>query len=98
MIDGVGHACVFCHALVGKVDFAFGIYSYVLEQGVATDSVVDVRLALLVKIDYLGIAAAFVVEHAFVVPSVFVVTYELALGVGRECGLAGAAQAEEDGC
>ena len=93
----IGNAGVFRHALVGEVDFAVGVHSHVLQQGVAFDGVVDVRFAVLVQVDDLGIAAAFVVEYAFIVPAVFVVTDEETFRVGGKGGLAGSGQAEEDG-
>ena len=96
-VDGVAYAGVLCNALVGEVDFTFFVDGYVLEEGVATDGVVDVGLALFVEVDNLGVAAAFVVEHAVVVPAVFVVTDEQTFGVGGQGGLTCTAEAEEDG-
>ena len=46
--------------------------------------------------DALGVAAALDVEDALVRPHVLVVADEAAQRVGRERGLAGARQAEED--
>ena len=95
--DGVGNAGVLGHALVGEIDLAVFVQRDVLQQGVALDGVVDVRLGLLVQIDDLGIAAAFEVEHAVVIPAVLVVADQQTLGVGGQGGLAGAGQTEEDG-
>ena len=97
VVDGIAYAGVLGHALVGEVDFAFCVDGHVLEEGVAADGVVDVGLTVLVEVDDLGVATAFEVEDAVVVPAVFVVTDEETLGVGREGGLAGAGEAEEDG-
>ena len=98
VIDGVAHAGVLGDALVGEVNLAgLLVDGDILEQCVAADGVVDVRLGLGVEVDDLGIAAALEVEHALVVPAVLVVADELALGVGAECGLTGARQTEEDG-
>ena len=96
VVDGVRYAGVFGHALVCEVNHAFFLHGHVLEESVAADSVVDVRFAVLVEVDNLGIAATFEVEYAVVVPAVFVVTDEETLGVGRESGLAGTREAEED--
>ena len=52
-VDGVAYAGILGNALVGEVDFAFGVDGNVLKQSVATDSVVDVGLALLVEVDNL---------------------------------------------
>ena len=97
MLDGVAHAGILRHALVGEVYLAFSVHGDVFQQSIALDGVVDVGLAFLVKVDDLGIAAAFEVEHAVVVPSVLVVTDKQTLRVGREGGLARAGETEEDG-
>ena len=97
MVDGVRNAGVLGHALVGEVDFAVFVDGDVLEESVASDCVVDVGLRVFVEVDDLGIATAFVVEDAVVIPAVFVVADEETLGVGREGGLTGAREAEEDG-
>ena len=82
VVDRIAYAGILGNALVGEVDFAFGVYGNVLEEGVAADGTVDVRLAFLVEVDNLCISAAFVVEHAVVVPAVFVVADEQTLRVG----------------
>ena len=61
------------------------------------DGVVDIGLLLLGEVDALGIAAAFEVEDAVIGPAVLVVTDELAVGIGGQGGLAGAAEAKEHG-
>jgi hypothetical protein len=47
------------------------------------------------EVDDLGVAAALEVEHAAVGPAVLVVADEPRSGIGRERGLAGARQPEE---
>ena len=96
VVDGVRHARVLGCAAIGEVDLAVSIYRYVLEQCVATDSSVDVGLAFLIQVDNLSVATAFEVEYAVVVPSVFVVADEQALGVGRKGGFTRSRKAEED--
>ncbi len=97
MVDGIADAGVFGDGFVFEVDFAVVVDGDVLEECIATDGVVDVGFAVFVEVDDLGVAAAFEVEDAVVVPSVFVVADEETLGIGREGGLAGAAETEEDG-
>ena len=97
MLDRIRHTGVLGHALVGKVDLAVRVHGDVLEQRVSLDSVVDVRLALLVKTDDLCIAAALKVEDTVIVPAVLVVADQQSLGVGRKGGLAGTGKSEEDG-
>ena len=83
VIDRVRYARVLGHALVLEVDLAVRIYRHVLQQGIATDGVVDVWLALFIQVDHLGVASTLVIEDAFVVPSVLVVTDQQTLRVGR---------------
>ena len=97
VVDGVGHAGVLGHRLVGEVDFALVVYGNVLQESVATDGVIDVGFGFLVEVDNLGIAAALIVEDAVVVPAVFVVADKQTLGVGGKGGFAGSGQTEEDG-
>ena len=89
MIDRVRNAGVLGYALVVEVDFSVLIYSNVLEESVALDSVVDIRLAFLVELDNLSVAATFVVEYALIVPAVLVVTDKHTLRVGRKGSLTG---------
>ena len=76
MVDRVRYTGVLSHALVSEVNLAVGIYGHVLKERIPSDGIVDIRLALLVKVDDLGIAAAFVVEYAVVVPAMLVITDE----------------------
>ena len=89
MIDRVRNAGVLGYALVVEVDFSVLIYSNVLEESVALDSVVDIRLAFLVELDNLSVAATLVVEYALIVPAVLVVTDKHTLRVGRKGSLTG---------
>ena len=74
------------------------VKDHVLDHGAETRAGgVDFRLGLGRKVDGLGIAAAFEVEDALVRPAVFVIADQHARGIGRQRGLAGARQAEEDG-
>ena len=97
VVDGVRNAGVLGDRLVSEVDLALGIQRDVLQQSVALDGIVDVRLGVLVKVDDLSVAAALEVKDAVVVPAVLVVADQQALRVGGQSGLAGAGQTEEDG-
>ncbi len=97
VVDRVRHAGVFGHRLVGEVDRAVLAHRHVFEQRIAFDGVPDVGFALLVEVDDFGIAAAFEIEDAFVVPSVLVVADEQTFRIGRERRLTGTRQTEEDG-
>ena len=97
VVDGVRYTGVLRYALIREIDLAVLIQSYVLQQSVSLDSVVDIRLGLLVQVDNLGVAAALEVEHAVVVPAVLVIADQQTLGIGGQGGLAGAGQTEEDG-
>ena len=61
----------------------------------AVGGVPDLRLGLLAKLDALGVAAALEIEDAVRTPTVFIITNQCAVGIGRQRGLAGAGQAEE---
>ncbi len=97
-VDGIAYAGVLCNALVGEIDFAFCVNGNIFQKGVAADSIVDIGFAFFVEVDNLGIAATLEVEHAVIVPAVFVITDEQTFGIGRQCGLTGAAETEEDSC
>ena len=90
VVDRIRDTGVLSNALVGEVNLAVSVYSNVLEEGVTTDSVVDIGLRVLVEVDNLGLAAAFAVEYALVVPAVLVVTDKETLRIGRKSSLAGA--------
>ena len=97
MVDGIGNTSVLGHALISEIDLAFGVEGDVLQQSVALDGVVDVRLRIFVQVDDFGVAATLKVEDAVVVPAVLVIADQQALRVGGQTGLAGAVQTEEDG-
>ena len=73
MVYWITHTSVLGDTLVGKIDFTFGIHSHILQQCVSTYGIIDVRFALFVKIDDLGITSTFKIEYAFVIPAVFIV-------------------------
>ena len=97
MVNRIRYTGVLGHALIGEVDLAVLIQSYVLKQSVSLDCVVDIRLGVLVQVDNLCIAAALEVEHAVVVPAVLVIADQQTLGIGGKGGLTGSGKAEEDG-
>ena len=79
MVDRVRYTGVLSNALVSEVNLAVCVNSNVLKKSVPSDCVVDIRLALLVKVDYL--AAALIVEDSVVIPAVLVITDEETLRV-----------------
>ena len=95
MIDRIRNTGVFGNALICEIDFAVLVQSYVFKQSVTFDCVVNIGLGILVEVDDLCIAATLEVEHAVVVPAVFVVADEQAFGIGGKSGFAGAAKTEE---
>lgn len=98
VLDRVGAARVLGQGDVVVVDDSgLGVKDDVLEDGAVLDGVVDIRLLLGRQTDRLGVAAALDVEDTGVGPDVLVVTDEGAVGVGREGGLAGAGETEEEG-
>ena len=96
VIDRIRNTSVFSSALICEVDLTVGINCYVLQQSVTFDSIVDIGFAVFVQVDNLSIATAFVVEYAFVVPTMFVVTDQQTFRVGRQSSLTCTGQTEED--
>ena len=96
VVDRIRYTSVLSNALVSEVNLAVSSYCNVLQQSVALDSTIDIRLVLLRKVDNLSIAATLEVEDTFVVPTVLVVTDEQTLWIGRKSCLTCARQTEED--
>lgn len=98
VLDGVGDTGVLGEGGVIVVDNASGgVENDVLEDGTKLDGVENIGLLLGGETNALGVAAALNVEDATVAPAVLVVTDQGALGVGRESGLAGTGETEENG-
>ena len=73
-----------------------GIEHHVLQhRAEAVGGGEDFRLGLVREPDGLGVAAALEIEDAVRAPAVLVVAEQGAVGIGRQRGLAGAGQAEE---
>ena len=85
VLDRVGNTRILGDGLVSEVDLAVLVYGDVLKKGVPDDRVVDVGLGIFVQVDDLSVAAALVVEDAFVVPAVLVIADEQALGICGNC-------------
>ena len=96
VIDRIAYTSVFSNSLVSEVNLTVSVNGYVLKESVALDSTVDIGFAFLIEVDNLSVATTFVVEDAIVVPSVFVITDELTLRIGREGSLTSTREAEED--
>ena len=94
-LDRIRAARVLRDARVGVIDVAIFIEHDVLEHRAEAQRLKDVRLVFRREVDRLRVAAAFDVEDAVVAPAVFVVADEMALRIGRERGLARAAETEE---
>eukprot|EP00968_Pinguiococcus_pyrenoidosus_P005034 scaffold327_cov257-Pinguiococcus_pyrenoidosus.AAC.11 len=98
VVQRVRHAAVLGLAGVEVVRGVVGsLEGDILQQRIALDGPVDLRLVLLGEVDGLGVAAALEVEDAVLVPAVLVVADEVAVRVGAERGLSGATEAEEEG-
>mmetsp|Transcript_13323 Transcript_13323/g.23382 ORF Transcript_13323/g.23382 Transcript_13323/m.23382 type:complete len:408 (+) Transcript_13323:205-1428(+) len=95
VVDRVGDTAILGLGSVVEVNhLGLGVDHDVLQQRVASDGPEDFGFGGLRKVDRLGIAPTLEVEHTVVVPAVLVVTDELAVGVGGQCGLASAGEAE----
>ena len=98
VINRIWYTSVLCYSLVVKVNLAFLVNSNIFKKSVSSDSVVDVRLWLFVKVDNLSIAAAFKVEYTVVVPAVLVITDEESLRICWKCSLTCTWKTKEDSC
>ena len=58
---------------------------------------IDIRFGFFVEVDDFGIAAAFEIEDAVIVPAMFVIANEQALRIGGKGGFASSGKSEEDG-
>lgn len=97
VLDGVGAASVLGQGGVIVVDnTGDGVENDVLEDGTELDGVENIGLLLRGETNALSVAATLNVEDTSVGPAVLIITDQLALGVGRQGGLAGTGQTEED--
>ena len=95
-LDGVRAPGVLGNADVGVVGFTRNdVIDDVLEDRTETDGVVDLRLLLGGKVDTLGVAPSLDVENTVVRPDVLVIPDQLAVGIGRLCGLSRSRETEE---
>ncbi len=98
VLQRVGGATVLGQAGIGVVrQTGTLVEDHVLQYSAELDGLPDYRLVLLGQVDALGVAATLDVEHATNAPAVLVVTDQVAALVGRQGGLAGAGQTEEQG-
>lgn len=98
VFNGVGAAGVFCDADVIVIGCTgSGIVDNIFEDGAVLDGIIDIRLLLSGEVDALGVAATLNVKDTGVGPDVLVITNEETVGVGRECGLTGPRETEEEG-
>ena len=96
-VERIGRAGILGLAVVIVVRLA-GVFiegDILQHRAEAVGGVPDHRLRFLGELDGLGVAAAFEIEDAVRTPAGFVVADERAVRVGRQRGLAGARQAEE---
>jgi len=98
VLNGVGTAGVLSQGGVVVVDItADGVEDDVLQDGTELDGVENIGLLLSRETNALGVAATLDVEDTLIAPAVLVITDQLTLGIGRQGGLAGTGQTEEDG-
>ena len=96
-LDGIGAASVLRDLGGGEIDVTVVFEHNVFQHRSVAQRLEDIGLGLRCQVDRLGVAAAFDVEDAGVAPAMFVVADEQPVRIGRQRGLAGAAQTEEQG-
>ncbi|CCK04198.1 hypothetical protein BN129_2956 [Cronobacter sakazakii 701] len=95
VVNRVGDAGVFGFRGIVKIDAAVVTHGDVFQQRVAANGVIDIRLSFFGEANGFGIAAAFEVKHAVIVPAVFVIANKAAFRIGGKRRLAGAGEAKE---
>ena len=98
MVDRVRYTCIFCYALIRKIDLSVCIQSYVLKKSVSLDCIVDIRLRFFIQINDLRIASTFEVEDTIVIPSVLIITDQKTFRICGKCRLTCSGKSEEDSC
>jgi hypothetical protein len=79
VVDGVGDTAILSLLSVEVIHFLGDRIDHnILEKSIALDGTVDIWLRLLGEVDGLGVASSFKVENSLVVPSMLIVTDELA--------------------
>ena len=96
MVNWVRHARIFGLRCIGIVDHALRIDADIFEQRVASNGLENIGFVFAAKLDHLGVTAAFKIKYTAIVPTVFIVTDELALRVGRQGGLTGTRESKEN--
>ena len=96
MVDRIRYTSILGNALIVEINLAVSINSYVLKQSISLDCIVDIGLGILIQVDNLSVAATFEVEYAVVIPAMLVITDQQTLRIGRQGGLTGSGQTEED--
>ena len=97
-VDRIGDAGVLGLGAVVEIQHAgLGVDHHILQhRAEALGGGEDFRLGFARQLDRLGVAAALEIEDAFLRPAMLVIADQGARGIGRQGGLAGARQAEED--
>ena len=96
MIDRVGDTGVLGFRTIVEINRAVRANHHVFQQRITTNRVIDIWLCGFGEFNGLGIAAAFEVEDAIVIPAVFVIADQAAFRIGGKGGFAGAGEAKED--
>ena len=55
VVDRIRYTGILCNALVSEINLAFCIQSYVLQQSVSLDCIVDIWLRILIQVDNLSV-------------------------------------------
>ena len=74
MINWIRYTCIFCYALICKVNLSFCIQCNVLKKSVAFDCIVDIWFGFFIQVNNFCVASTFKVEYAVVIPAMFVIT------------------------
>ena len=98
MINRIRYTCIFCYALICKINLSVLIKSNIFKKRISLDRIVDIRLGLFIQVDYLGIASTFKIEDAVVIPAMLIVSNQKTFWICRKCCFSGSGKSEEDCC
>ncbi len=96
MIDRVRDAGVFGFGTIVEINGAVFAHGDVFQQRITANRMINFWLRFFRQFDGFGVAAAFKIEHAVVIPTVLIIANQTTFRVGGESGFSGTGKAEED--
>src|SRR5690606_27536002 len=96
MINWVAHASILRDGSIGKINFAIFIHYHIFKNCAGLNCVKNIWLLLFRKVNDLCITAALKIENCiFGGPTVFVVTNQFTIWIGRKCCFSSSGKSEK---